>query len=165
MRIPKPDKPMPAEEQLEKVRAAYTSDRINLYLDLKKILGEKQGEEVFKKLYDEGMKRIRKNFPGGKLPVGELMKRELVSFPVLGFELHIDHEVEDGEDVYYEHLTKCPFLNMAKKMGIAELPCDFICNYDVEVALRDKRGRWEVLSRMGDGKDECLFRIREWKEG
>jgi hypothetical protein len=164
MRIPKPAQEIPLETQLEKVRAAYTSDRINLYLDLKKILGEKDGTELFKKLYDEGMKRVRQNFPGGKLPVGELMKRELVSFPVLGFELHIDHEVEDGEDVYYEHLTKCPFLDTAKKMGISEIPCDFICSYDVEVAHRDKRGRWEIVSRMGDGKDECQFRIREWKE-
>ncbi|MCX8044047.1 MAG: L-2-amino-thiazoline-4-carboxylic acid hydrolase, partial [Desulfobacterota bacterium] len=149
MRLPKPDKPMPVEERLEKILSVLISDRINLYLDLKKVLGEKEGVAVYKKLYDEGMKRIRKNFPGGKLPVGELMKRELVSFPMLGFELYIDHEVENGEDVYYEHLTKCPFLDMAKKMGIAELPCDFICSYDVEVALRDKRGRWEIISRMG----------------
>ena len=164
MRIPKPEKPIPVEQQLEKLRSQIVNDRINLYLDLKKILGDEKGEELFKKLYDESMKRLRKNFPGGKLPIGELMKRELVSFPVLGFELHIDHEVEDGEDVYYEHLTKCPFLDMAKKMGIKELPCDFICNYDVEVAHRDKRGRWEIISRMGDGNPECQFRIREWKD-
>jgi len=155
---------MPIEERLEKILNVLVSDRINLYLDLKKVLGEKEGVEVFKKLYDEGMKRIRKNFPGGKLPVGELMKRELVSFPMLGFELYIDHEVENGEDVYYEHLTKCPFLDMAKKMGIADSPCDFICAYDVEVALRDKRGRWEIISRMGDGAPECQFRIRDWKD-
>jgi len=164
MKVPKPDKPMPIEQQLEKLRAAISSDRINLYMDLKKILGEQKGAEVFKQLYDESIKRVRKNFPGGKLPVSELMKRELISFPILGFELHIDHEVEDGEDVYYEHLTNCPFLNMAKSMGIKEIPCDFICSYDVELALRDKRGRWEVLSRMGDGKPECQFRIREWKD-
>lgn len=164
MRLQKPDKPIPIEERLEKILNILVSDRINLYLDLKKVLGEKEGVEVYKKLYDEGMKRIRKNFPGGKLPVGELMKRELVSFPMLGFELYIDHEVENGEDVYYEHLTKCPFLDMAKKMGISESPCDFICSYDVEVALRDKRGRWEIISRMGDGAPECQFRIRDWKE-
>ena len=92
------------------------------------------------------------------------MKRELISFPMIGFELHIDQEMENGEEVYYEHLTKCPFLDMTKKMGIAELPCDFICGYDVEVALRDKRGRWEIISRMGDGASECQFRIREWKD-
>ena len=78
MKIPKPEKEMSAEEMLERVRGAYASDRINLYCDLKKILGNEQGGELFKKLYDEGMKRVRKNFPGGKLPVGELMKRELV---------------------------------------------------------------------------------------
>jgi hypothetical protein len=164
MKLPKPEKPMPVEDRLEKVLAVLVSDRIHLYLDLKKVLGEKEGTEVFKKLYDEGIKRIRKNFPGGKMPVGELMKRELISFPVLGFELSIDHEVENGEDVYYEHLTKCPFLDMAKKMGIAESPCDFICGYDVELALRDKRGRWEIKSRMGDGAKECQFRIRDWKD-
>ncbi len=164
MRIPKPENPIPIETQLEKLRAQITSDKINQYLDLKKILGEENGEELFKKLYDEGMKRLRNNFPGGKLPIAELMKRELVSFPVLGFELHIDQEIEDGEEVFREHLTKCPFLDMAKKMGIKELPCDFICSYDVEVAQRDKRGRWEIISRMGDGADECQFRIREWKD-
>jgi len=164
MRLPKPEKEIPLESQLEKLRDQLVSDRINLYLDLKKILGEEKGTELFKKLYDEGMKRLRKNFPGGKLPIGELMKRELISFPVLGFDLFIDHEVENSEDVYYEHLTTCPFLNMAKKMGISELPCDFICNYDVEVATRDKRGRWEIISRMGDGASECQFRIREWQE-
>jgi hypothetical protein len=164
MRLPKSDKVIPVEEQLEKLRFAVASDRINLYLDLKKIMGDDKGEEVFKKLYDEGIKRIRKNFPGGKISVGELMKRELVSFPILGFGLYIDHELEDGEDVYYENITKCPFLDMARKMGISEIPCDFICNYDVELAMRDKRGRWEVLSRMGDGAEECQFRIRESKE-
>jgi len=164
MRLPKPDTVMTAEQRLEKILPMLVSDRINLYLDLKKVLGEEKGAEVFKKLYDEGMKRIRKNFPGGKLPVGQLMKRELVSFPMIGFELHIDQELENGEEVYYEHLTKCPFLDMAKKMGIAELPCDFICGYDVEVALRDKRGRWEIISRMGDGAPECQFRIRDWKD-
>jgi len=45
------------------------SDRINLYLDLKKILGEEKGTELFKKLYDEGMKRLRKNFPGANCPL------------------------------------------------------------------------------------------------
>jgi hypothetical protein len=40
---------------------------------------------------------------------------------------------------------------MAKKMGISKSPCDFICGYDIELAHRDKRGRWEVISMMGDG--------------
>ena len=163
MRLPKPEQ-IPIEVQKEKLASQMAAERINLYLDLKKILGEKKGEEVFKKLYDEGIKRIRKNFPGGKLPVGELMKRELVSFPVLGFELWIEQKQENGEEVFYEHLTKCPFLETAKKMGLKEIPCDFLCDYDVELAIRDKRGRWEVLSRMGDEKEECTFKIREWKD-
>ena len=163
MRLPKPEQ-IPIEVQKEKLASQMAAERINLYLDLKKILGEKKGEEVFKKLYDEGIKRIRKNFPGGKLPVGELMKRELVSFPVLGFELWIEQKEENGEEVFYEHLTKCPFLETAKKMGLKEIPCDFLCDYDVELAIRDKRGRWEVLSRMGDEKEECTFKIRDWKD-
>lgn len=164
MRVEKASPDLTCQEQLARVRTVYVRDRLNLYLDLKKLLGAEKGVELYKRLYDEGMKRIRQNFPGGRLPVGELMKRELVSFPVLGFELHIDHEVEDGEDVYYEHLTKCPFLEAARAMQMDELPCDFICAYDVEVATRDKRGRWEIKSRMGDGAPECLFRIRDWPE-
>ena len=146
---------------------ALREQRNEVAQSLHKMMDENPGDKwnaAHQAAYDEGMKRIRKNFPGGKLPVGELMKRELVSFPMLGFELYIDHEVENGEDVYYEHLTKCPFLDMAKKMGIADSPCDFICAYDVEVALRDKRGRWEIISRMGDGAPECQFRIRDWKD-
>jgi len=164
MRLPKPEKEMPIEQQREILRSQIASERINLYFDLKKVLGEKQGVEVFRKLYNEGIERIRQRFPGGKLSIGELMKREQVSFPVMGFELSVDHEVENGEDVYYEHLTKCPFLEAAKKMNTPESPCDFLCGYDVEHALKDKRGRWEIISRMGDGKEECKFRIREWKD-
>ncbi|HUT83129.1 MAG TPA: hypothetical protein VMX95_00650 [Thermodesulfobacteriota bacterium] len=164
MFLPKPEKDMPIEQQRQILRDQLASAQINLYFDLKKVLGEKQGVEVFRKLYDEGIQRIRSRFPGGKVPVGELMKRELVSFPVLGFELAVEHQVENGEDVYCEHVTKYPFLEMAKKMNVPESPCDFLCNYDVELAVKDKRGRWEIRSRMGDGKEECLFRIREWKE-
>ncbi|MCP4716061.1 MAG: L-2-amino-thiazoline-4-carboxylic acid hydrolase [Deltaproteobacteria bacterium] len=164
MKVPKPDHLPPLEVQREKLIGGLASERINLYRDLKKILGEEKGEAVYRDLYYETIKRVRKNFPGGKLPIGELMKRELATFPVMGFELEIDHEVEDGEDVYYEHLTKCPFFDMAKKMGIDENVCDFICRYDVEFATQDKRGRWEVVSRLGDGADECQFRIREWGE-
>lgn len=164
MRLEKPDKEIPLEEQKNKILTMLISDRLHLYQDLKNILGEKDGVELFKKLYDEGMKRIRKNFPGGKLPIGDLMKRELISFPMIGFDLYIDHEVENGEDVYYEHITKCPFLETAQKIGFQEKPCDFICSYDVEVAIRDKRGRWEIKSRMGDGETECQFRIRDWKD-
>lgn len=164
MRLPKPEKEIPIEQQLKILRSQIASERINLYFDLKKILGEQEGVKIFRRLYEEGIKRIREKFPGGKLPIGELMKRELVSFPVLGFALTIEQEVEDGEDVYYEHLTRCPFLEASKKMNSPEIPCDFICNYDVELAIKDKRGRWEILSRMGDGKKECVFRIREWRD-
>ncbi len=163
MKLPTPEQ-IPVEVQKEKLASQLAAEKINLYLDLKRILGEEKGKEVFKILYDEGIKRIRKNFPGGKLPVAELMKRELVSFPVLGFQLWIEQKQENGEEVFYEHLTKCPFLELTKKMGMTELPCDFLCDYDVELAIRDKRGRWEVLSRMGDEKKECTFKIREWKD-
>lgn len=163
MKLPSPQ-PTPVEEKWKRLCQALSAERINLYFDLKKVLGKEQGEEVFKRLYDEGMKRIRKNFPGGKLPVGELMRRELTSFPMLGFELTIDEVEEEGEMTYYEHLTKCPFIDMARKMNTPEIPCDFLCKYDVELAVKDKRGRWEIISRMGDGAEECVFKIKEWKD-
>ncbi len=164
MKVPKPDKPIPLEMQREKLISAFTAERVNLHTDLIKLLGEDEGEKLYKKLYYETIKRVRKNFPGGKLPIAELMKRELISFPVLGFELEIDQENEDGEEVFYEHLTKCPFLDKAKELGIEDNVCDFICKYDVEFAALDKRGRWKVISRMGDGDEECQFQIREWAE-
>jgi len=164
MKVPRPEKPIPLEVQREKLISAYTGERINLHTDLIKLLGREEGEKLYKQLYYETMKRVRQNLPGGKLPIPELMKRELISFPVLGFELEIDEEEENGEQVFYEHLTKCPFLDKAREMGITDNVCDFICKYDVEFAAKDKRGRWEVISRMGDGDKECQFRIREWAE-
>jgi hypothetical protein len=35
---------------------------------------------------------------------------------------------------------------------------DYRCDTGKDRSMR----RWETLSRMGDGKEECLFRIREW---
>ena len=59
MFLPKPEKEMPIDQQREILRAQLASAQINLYFDLKKVLGDKQGVVVFRKLYDEGIERIR----------------------------------------------------------------------------------------------------------
>ena len=47
MKLPTPEQ-IPIEVQKEKLASQLASEKINLYLDLKKILGEEKGKEVFK---------------------------------------------------------------------------------------------------------------------
>ena len=50
MKVPKPDKPIPLEVQREKLISAFTAERVNLHTDLKKLLGDEEGEKLYKKL-------------------------------------------------------------------------------------------------------------------
>ena len=137
--------------------------RINLYHDLKKILGDREGKEVHRKLYNMSAARSVDNYLGPNPEVKTIVETELLNFRLIGFELTGTMEIEDGEEVFYEHITKCPFWEYTKMKGIKEMPCDITCKYDSERGMHDEIGRWECLSRLVDGKEKCLFRIRPFK--
>jgi len=137
--------------------------RINLYHDLKKILGDRLGKEVHKQLYIMSSDRSVQNYLGKKPPVETIVMHELTNFNMVGFQLEGYREIEDGEEVFYEHFSRCPFNDYTKKKGIEEMPCDITCKYDSENAMKNEIGRWECLQRLADGADKCIFRIRSFK--
>ena len=137
--------------------------RVNLYHDLKEILGEWEGKEVHKQLYNKSADRGFHAVLGPDTTVKELVEMELLNFPLFGMELWGEEKIENGEKVYYEHITKCPFWEYTKMKGIKEMPCDVTCRYDSERGMKEEIGRWECLSRLADGADKCVYRIRPFK--
>jgi hypothetical protein len=134
--------------------------RINLYHDLKAILGDRKGKEVHKELYNMSADRSVHAALGDNCTIKELIEIELLNFPLFGMELWGEEVEEDGELVYYEHITKCPFWDYVQMKGFKESPCDITCKYDAERGIKTGIGRWETISRMPDGYDKCVYRIR-----
>lgn len=164
MEIKPPELPMPIDKIKDMLIFGMLAElRINLYHDLKKILGDRMGKDVHRRLYNMSSDRAVHNYLGPNPGVRKIVELELVNFQAMGFELKGRVEIEDGEEVFYEHFTRCPFLEYTKMKGIKEMPCDITCKYDSERGMSDEIGRWECLSRMADGKDECVFRIRSFK--
>jgi len=137
--------------------------RINLYHDLKEILGEREGKEVHKKLYNMSADRGFHAALGPDTTIKELVEMELLNFPLFGMELWGEEKIENGEKVYYEHITKCPFWEYVKMKGFKESPCNITCKYDAERGVKQGIGRWETISRMPDGAEKCVYRIRPFK--
>jgi len=156
--------PMPVDKLKDMLIFGILNElRMNLYQDLKKILGDREGKEVHKKLYNMSADRSVKNYLGPNPSVRQIVELELLNFRLLGFELTGHMEIEDGEEVFYEHITKCPFWEYTKMKGIKEMPCDVTCRYDSERGMKEEIGRWECLSRLADGADKCVYRIRPFK--
>ncbi len=164
MQLEAPEPPLPIDQLKDMlIRGILAELRINLYHDLKKILGDKKGKEVYKEFYRRSSERAVHNYLGPNPSVRTIVELELVNFKLFGFELTGTMEIEDGEEVFYEFFTKCPFLEYTRMKGYDEMPCDTICKYDSERGIDDEVGRWECLSRMADGAEQCVFRIRPFK--
>jgi hypothetical protein len=134
--------------------------RVNLYHDLKAILGDRLGKEVHKKLYNLSADRGFHAALSPDCTIRELVEIELLNFPLFGMELWGEEVVENGIKVCYEHITKCPFWNYVQMKGYKESPCDITCKYDAERGVKTGIGRWETIQRMPDGASECIYRIR-----
>jgi hypothetical protein len=161
-------KPAPAPIPVEQLRqmlifGLLAELRINLYHDLKKLLGDRKGKEVHKELYNMSAHRSAHAYLGPHPTVRQIVMTELLNFPLLGFQLEGEVTEEDGEEVFYEHITRCPFWEYTKMKGFREMPCDVTCKYDSERAMKEEIGRWECISRLADGAEKCLFRIRPFK--
>jgi hypothetical protein len=164
MKIEPMKPPIPAEQLKSMLVFGMLAElRINLYHDLKKLLGDKEGKEVHRKLYNMSAKRSVDSYLGPHPTVRKIVETELLNFTLLGFELEGYVEIEDGEEVFYEHISKCPFWEYTKMRRIQEMPCDITCKYDSERAMGEEIGRWECVQRLVDGKDKCIFRIRQFK--
>lgn len=156
--------PMPLEQLKGMLIFGLLAElRINLYHDLKKLLGDREGKEIHRKLYNLSAGRSVDAYLGPNPTIKQIVELELLNFKLLGFELTGHMEMEDGEEVYYERITRCPFWEYTKMKGLKEMPCDITCKYDSERGMAEEIGRWECLQRLADGKDKCIFRIRPFK--
>jgi len=153
-------KELPWEKQKEMLVEA-TALKLPLLLNaLKETYGEEKGRQMYNEIFETNFKKRAGQFKGKG--VINIMMTEVDLFPTFGWDIWVEKTEEDGKEVCYEHLGKCPHLEATRKYGLPE-PCDIICGMDCEMGKKYKVGIWEQKSSLQAGDSECCFKITEYR--
>jgi predicted ArsR family transcriptional regulator len=153
-------KSLPVEQQLKFLRESFHSKHIKLYLDLIKILGKEKGFELWKKLAElyqlepvaEPLKKAKNIY--------EVFKAAVPLFDAVGFKMSVERL---GDDKVREVESTCPYIEIAKKLQLNDIPCKIICELDVELMNKNKKFRGlvlkevKIISQIAKGADKCVF--------
>jgi len=129
-----------------------------LYRGLVETYGAEKGKQIYDEIYETNFKKRAAQYK--EKGVIDIMKAEIDVFPAYGWEIWIEIKEEDGISVCYEHLGTCPHLNATRKYKLED-PCSIICDMDCVMGEKYKVAKWERISHMPSGDDECCFRITE----
>lgn len=153
-------KELPWEKQKDMLVEA-TALKLPLLLNsLKETYGDQKGRQIYDEIFETNFKKRAKQFAGKGII--NIMMTEVDLFPTFGWDIWVEKTEEDGKEVCYEHLGKCPHLEATRKYGLPE-PCDIICGMDCKMGKKYKVGIWEQKSSLLAGDKECCFKITEYK--
>ena len=127
-----------------------------LFQSLVSAYGPEKGKTIYDELFEENFKKRSSRFEGKD--IGDIMMAEIDMFPAMGWKIWVEKCEENGLDVWYEHLGKCPHLEATRKYKLPD-PCPLICDMDCVLGEKYKVAHWERMKHMPAGDDECCFRI------
>ncbi|OGL53619.1 MAG: hypothetical protein A3G31_09415 [Candidatus Schekmanbacteria bacterium RIFCSPLOWO2_12_FULL_38_15] len=153
-------KEIPVEKQREILVERNALKFTELHMALTQAFGEKEGARIYEEVYELRFKKGSSQAQGRKLE--DIIKAELSIFPALGWKLWAEKKVEDGEEVWYEHLEHCPYWTATKKHNLPA-PCKILCDMDSRFGEKYKLGLWKLMKHMPSGDSECCFRITPFK--
>jgi len=153
-------KEIPWEKQKEILVEAVALKLPMLHNSLIETYGEVKGRQMYDEIFETNFKKRAKQFEGKSII--NIMMAEIDVFPSFGWDIWIEKKEEDGKEVCYEHLGKCPHLEATRKYGLPQ-PCDIICGMDCEMGKKYKVGIWEQMSHIPSGDMECCFKITAYK--
>lgn len=153
-------KEIPWEKQKEMLVEAVALKLPLLHSSLVETYGEEKGRQMYDEIFETNFKKRAKRFEGKSIV--NIMMAEVDVFPTFGWDIWIEKKEEDGKEVCYEHLGKCPHLEATRKYGLPQ-PCDIICGMDCEMGKKYKVGLWEQMSHIPSGDMECCFKITTYK--
>lgn len=151
-------KEVPWEQQKEKLIERSALKLPLLYQNLIDTYGDDKGKQMYEELFETTFKKRAAQFK--QKGIIDIMKAEIDVFPVYGWEIWIEITEEDGKNVCYEHLGKCPYLDATRKYKLPD-PCGIICDMDCVMGEKYKVAKWERLKHIPSGDDECCFKITE----
>ncbi len=129
-----------------------------LYQNLIATYGDEKGKQMYEEIFETTFKKRAAVFK--KKGIVDVMMAEIDIFPAVGWDIWIGIDEEDGKSVCYEHIRSCPHLNATRKHKLPD-PCSIICDLDCKMGEKYKVGKWERLSHIPSGGDECCFKIIE----
>ena len=151
-------KEIPWEKQKEMLIERSALKLPMLYQTLIETYGDKNGKKMYEEIFETTFKRRAAQFK--EKGIIDVMMAEIDVFPAYGWEIWIEITEEDGKSVCYEHLGTCPYLNATRKYKLPD-PCSIICELDCIMGEKHKVAKWERISHMPSGDDECCFKITE----
>jgi len=153
-------KEIPWEKQKEMLVEAVALKLPMLHNSLIETYGEEKGRQMYDEIFETNFKKRAKQFEGKSIV--NIMMAEIDVFPSFGWDIWIEKKEENGKEVCYEHLGKCPHLEATRKYDLPQ-PCDIICGMDCEMGKKYKVGIWEQMSHIPSGDMECCFKITAYK--
>lgn len=153
-------KQMPWEKQRDVLIEAVALKLPRLYQALVEAYGEEKGKQVYKELFEVNFKKRAAQFKDKD--VGDIMMAEIGYFPAMGWGIWIEKKEENGQSVWYEHLTRCPHLDATRKYKMAD-PCPIVCDMDCVMGEKYKVAKWQRMKHMPSGDSECCFRITRFE--
>ncbi|MBI5376424.1 MAG: L-2-amino-thiazoline-4-carboxylic acid hydrolase [Candidatus Schekmanbacteria bacterium] len=152
-------KTLPVEKQREMLINANAIKFTELYLALTEAYGEAEGAKMYEEIYET---KFKKGSQGPKRDLDDIIKAELSIFPVLGWKLWAEKKIENGEEIWYEHLEHCPYLTVTRKRNLPD-PCPILCDYDSKFGEKYGLGKWKRVKHIPSGDSECSFKITKIK--
>ena len=153
-------KEMPWEKQRDLLIEVAAMKLPRLYASLEETYGAEKGRQIYDEMFETNFQKRAAVFKDKNII--DIMMAEIDIFPAMGWEIWIEKTEEDGKEVCYEHLGKCPHLEGTRKYKMPD-PCDLICGMDCRMGQKYKVGKWEQMSHMPSGDMECCFKITAYK--
>ena len=111
-------KEIPWEKQKEMLVEAVALKLPLLYNSLVETYGEEKGRQMYDEIFETNFKKRSKRFEGKSIV--NIMMAEIDLFPAFGWDIWIEKKEENGQEVCYEHLGKCPHLEATRKYGLPD---------------------------------------------
>ncbi len=149
-------KDIPWEKQRDLLVEVAAMKLPRLYASLEETYGAEKGRQIYDEIFETNFQKRAKVFKDKSIV--DIMMAEIDVFPAMGWDIWIEKKEEDGKEVCYEHLGKCPHLEGTRKYKMPD-PCDLICGMDCKMGHKYKVGKWEQVSHLPSGDKECCFKI------
>ena len=153
-------KKIPWEKQKEMLIEVAEMKLPRLYASLEETYGAEKGRQIYDEIFETNFQKRAAVFKDKSIV--DIMMAEIDVFPAMGWDIWIEKKEEDGKEICYEHLGKCPHLEGTRKYKMPD-PCDLICGMDCRMGQKYKVGKWEQVSHMPSGDMECCFKITTYK--
>jgi len=140
-----------SDDLFEILRKMVGSEQLRVYKFLTEFFGKELGEKAFEYYLQEQMNMRLST------PAGEVLAYADVIAKSLGGQVTM---TRNDEEIKSESVEQCPYMSLAKEMGMQGSPCETICRRQMDAVEKFKSIKIERI-KLFPGKDgSCIFLSR-----